>query len=157
MSYIYIESIEDVVEIHRKMIQVSGGGKEGIISLDSLEACLEQIKNDDYYPTFVEKLTHLFFVANKSHSFIDGNKRIAIALGMKFLLNNGHIFIVQNFALKMEAISYHVAANSIDKDLLQEIIQSIVYYEDYSEELQIKIKNAFLAPFRGFGVEEGES
>ena len=45
MSYIYIESIEDVVEIHRKMIQVSGGGKEGIISLDSLEACLEQIKN----------------------------------------------------------------------------------------------------------------
>ncbi len=44
MSYIYIESIEDVVEIHRKMIQVSGGGKEGIISLDSLEACLEQIK-----------------------------------------------------------------------------------------------------------------
>lgn len=58
---------------------------------------------------------------------------------------------------KMEAISYHLAANRIDKDLLQEIIQSIVYYEDYSEELQIKIKNAFLAPFRGLGVEEGGS
>lgn len=142
MPYIYIESIEEVVEIHRKTIEVSGGGTYGIICLDLLESCLQQIRNDEYYPTFVDKLTHLFFVANKSHAFLDGNKRIAIALGMKFLQNNGYMFIVQKFAENMEVISYHLAASRIDKELLREIIQSIIFDDDYSEELKLKIKNA---------------
>lgn len=82
----YIESIEEVIEIHKKTVDISGGGTEGVITLDSLEACLLHIKNDVYYPNFVDKLTHLVFVANKSHSFLDGNKRISIALGMKFFI-----------------------------------------------------------------------
>lgn len=138
----YIESVEEVIEIHSKTIEVSGGGIDGIIDLNSLKACLEHIQNDDYYPTFVDKLTHLFFVANKSHSFQDGNKRIAIALGMKFLLNNGYLFIIQKFATKMESISYHLAAGRIDKDLLHDIIQSILHEDDYPVELKLKIINA---------------
>ncbi|MFA6806415.1 MAG: type II toxin-antitoxin system death-on-curing family toxin [Bacteroidales bacterium] len=141
-SYRYIDSIEEVIEIHKKTIEVSGGGTDGIINLNSLETCLEQIKNDDYYPTFADKLTHLFYIANKSHSFLDGNKRIAISLGMKFLLNNGYVFIVQKFAEKMEIVSYHLAASRIDKELLREIINSIIYEDDYSEELKLKIKDA---------------
>lgn len=138
----YIETIEEVVEIHKKTIAISGGGTDGILNLNSLEACLEHIQNDMYYPTFTDKLTHLFFIANKSHSFQDGNKRIAIALGMKFLLNNGYLFIIQKFAEKMESISYHLAASRISKELLQEIIYSIVYEDDYSEELKLKIIKA---------------
>ena len=138
----YIETIEEVVEIHKKTIAISGGGTDGIVNLNSLEACLEHIQNDMYYPTFTDKLTHLFFIANKSHSFQDGNKRIAIALGMKFLLNNGYLFIIQKFAEKMESISYHLAASRISKELLQEIIYSIVYEDDYSEELKLKIIKA---------------
>jgi death-on-curing protein len=138
----YIETIEEVVEIHKKTIAISGGGADGILNLNSLEACLEHIQNDMYYPTFTDKLTHLFFIANKSHSFQDGNKRIAIALGMKFLLNNGYLFIIQKFAEKMESISYHLAASRISKELLQEIIYSIVYEDDYSEELKLKIIKA---------------
>jgi len=138
----YIETIEEVVEIHKKTIAISGGGTDGIVNLNSLEACLEHIQNDIYYPTFTDKLTHLFFIANKSHSFQDGNKRIAIALGMKFLLNNGYLFIIQKFAEKMESISYHLAASRISKELLQEIIYSIVYEDDYSEELKLKIIKA---------------
>lgn len=141
----YIESIEEVTEIHRKTIEISGGGTDGIINLHSLKACLEHIRNDDYYPTFVDKLTHLFFVANKSHSFLDGNKRIAIALGMKFLINNGYLFIVQKFAEKMESVSYQLAVSRINKDLLHEIIHSIIYEEDYSEELKLKIMKAYEA------------
>ena len=138
----YITSIDEVIEIHNKTIKISGGGTLGIINLNSLEACLEHIQNDIYYPTFEDKLTHLFFVANKSHSFQDGNKRIAIALGMKFLLDNGHLFIIQKFAERMETISYHLAAGRIDKELLKEIIYSIINEDDYSEELKIKIINA---------------
>ena len=42
----------------------------------------------------------------------------------------------------MENIAVHVADNTIDKDLLQEIITSILYENDYDEELQLKIVNA---------------
>ncbi len=135
-------SIQEVVEIHKKTVEISGGGSIGILNLNSMEAALEHIQNDMYYPAFVDKLTHLFFVANKSHCFQDGNKRIAIALGMKFLLNNGYLFIIQKFAEKMEIISYHLAASRINKKLLREIIYSIIYEDDYSEELKLKIINA---------------
>ena len=138
----YITSIDEVIKIHKKTVEVSGGGTLGIINLHFLESALEHIKNDEYYPTFIDKLTHLFFVANKSHSFLDGNKRIAIALGMKFLLNNGYLSIIQIFAEKMESISYHLAAGRISKDLLREIIDSILNQDEYSDELKLKIINA---------------
>jgi hypothetical protein len=37
----YIDSIEEVIEIHKKTIEVSGGGVDGILNLNSLMACLE--------------------------------------------------------------------------------------------------------------------
>lgn len=139
----YIENIEEVVDIHKKTVEVSGGGADGILNLNSLSACLEHIQNDVYYPTFTDKLTHLFFIANKSHGFQDGNKRIAIALGMKFLLNNGYLYIIQKFAEKMESVSYQLAASRIDKDLLRDIIYSILHEDDYAEELKLRIIEAY--------------
>lgn len=142
MSIKYIESIDEVIEIHHKTVEISGGGLNGVIDTSALESALEFIKDDLFYPTFEEKLTHLFFVANKSHCFQDGNKRIAISLGLKFLINNGYLRATERFIFRMETISLHTAAGRIDKDLLREIICSIVNEEDYSEELKIKIMNA---------------
>lgn len=142
MPIVYINDINEVVSLHLKTIEVSGGGITGIINLNSLNAALDHIQNDDYYPTFEEKLTHLFFVANKSHCFQDGNKRIAITLGSIFLLKNGYINAAKEFLYRMEIISYHVAANNIDKDLLLELISSIINEDDYSEELKIKLSVA---------------
>ncbi len=142
MSIKYIETIEEVIEIHRKTVEISGGGLNGVIDTSALESALEFIKDDLFYPTFEDKLTHLFFVANKSHCFQDGNKRIAISLGLKFLINNGYLRAAERFIFKMEIISLHTAAGRIDKDLLREIIYSIINEEDYSEELKIKIINA---------------
>jgi death-on-curing protein len=139
MPIVYINDINEVVSLHFKTIEVSGGGTAGIISLNSMNAALAHIQNDDYYPTFEEKLTHLFFIANKSHCFQDGNKRIAITLGSIFLLKNGYINAAKEFLYRMEIISYHVAASNIDKELLLEIITSILNEEDYSEELKLKI------------------
>ena len=79
------------------------------------------------------------FSANKSHCFQDGNKRIAITLGSIFLLKNGYINAAKEFLYRMEIISYHVAASNIDKELLLEIITSILNEEDYSEELKLNI------------------
>lgn len=136
---VYIKSIEQVIAIHEKTVEISGGGSNGILNLNSLEAAIEHIQNDLYYPVFADKLTHLFFVANKGHCFQDGNKRIAIALGMRFLLDNGYLYVIQKFAERMETVSYHLAASRIDKDLLLEIINSILHEDDYSEELKLKI------------------
>ena len=104
-------------------------------SLVGSEMCIR----DSYYPTFEDKLTHLFYVANKSHSFQDGNKRIAITVGSIFLLKNGYINAAKEFLYRMEIISYHVAASNIDKELLHEIITSILNEADFSEELKLKI------------------
>ncbi|MFP4548747.1 MAG: hypothetical protein ACLFQM_11505 [Fidelibacterota bacterium] len=64
----YFDSIEEIIEIHNKTVAASGGGSKDIINTGSLECALEQIKNDEYYPNFIDKLTHLVFIANKSHS-----------------------------------------------------------------------------------------
>ena len=142
MPIVYITNIDEVIALHQKTVEVSGGGADGVLNLNSLNAALDQIQNDDYYPTFEEKLTHLFFVANKSHSFQDGNKRIAISLGSIFLIYNGYINAARDFLYRMEIISYHVAANNIDKPLLLEIITSIINEPDFSEELKLKIASA---------------
>lgn len=99
----------------------------------------EITRNDMYYPTFIDKLTQLFFTTNKSHCFQDGNKRIAISLGSIFLLKNGYLDAAQRFLYKMETISYHLAAGRIEKDFLKEIIDSIVYEDDFSEEIKLKL------------------
>lgn len=143
MAYLYFNNINEIIAIHQKTIVASGGGTDGIINLNSLKCAIEQIQIDDYYPEFEDKLTHLFWVANKSHCFQDGNKRIAISICGMFLLMNGLMRIAGAFFYRMESISLHVAAGNIDKELLHEIITSILYEEDYSEELKLKLLDAF--------------
>ena len=143
MKCIYFNGIDEIIAIHRKTLDVSGGGIVGIKDLGSLDCALEQIQNDDYYPKFEDKLTHLFWVADNGHGFTDGNKRIAITLCSMFLLKNGYMAIVKDFIFKMETISYHVAAGNIDKELLHEVITSILYEEDYNESLKLKLLDAF--------------
>ena len=47
--------------------------------------------------------------------------------------------IVGKFIREMENIAVDVADNRIDKDLLFEIINSLIYESDYSEELKLKL------------------
>lgn len=147
MKIIYLDGIEEVIAIHNKTIKASGGGLLGIVNTGALESALAHIQNDDYYPDFVDKLTHLFFSANKSHCFTDGNKRIAITLCTMFLLKNGYLFISERFLNRTEMISYQVAKGKISKELLRKLIQSILYEEDYSEELKLELASAIADDF----------
>lgn len=135
-------TIDDAIKIHAKTVEVSGGGDIGIIDTGKLASVLEHIQNDDYYPSFEEKLTHLCFCSNKFHCFTDGNKRISITLGAQLLLLNGYMFVVSRFIKEMENVSYHVAAGKIDKGLLQEIISALIYDEFDNEDLKLKIYRA---------------
>ena len=142
MTVQYI-TIEQAIETHQKTIQYSGGGANGLLNKGQLESVLEHIKNDDYYPTFIDKLTHLFFGACKFHCFEDGNKRIAITLCAHFLLLNGYMAVAKNFFIVMENISYEVASGKISKELLHKIMEAIMNETfDADEELKLEIYNA---------------
>jgi len=139
---IYI-TLEQAVLTHQKTIEYSGGGASGHFDLGRLESVLQNIQNDDYYPTFVDKLTHLFFCTCEFHCFEDGNKRLAITLSAHFLLLNGYMAVARRFFETTENISYHVAAGKIDKDLLHRVMTGILdgTYE-IDEELKLDIYNA---------------
>ncbi|MCA4898250.1 MAG: type II toxin-antitoxin system death-on-curing family toxin [Bacteroidota bacterium] len=140
MELIYFTA-EYAIKIHDKIIEISGG-REGVKDYGNIDSPLSHIQNDDYYPSFEEKLTHLVFSFNKFHAFNDGNKRTSIAMGAFFLEVNGLESLVDKFIIEMENIAVTVADNIIDKDLLLEIITSIIYEEDYSEELKLKVIHA---------------
>ncbi len=95
-----------------------------------------------YYPEIEDKVCHLFFSINKNHAFNDGNKRSSIVLSAYFLELNGFDFKVDYFIREMENICVHVADNQIDKELLHEIVSSVLYETEFSEELQLKIIHA---------------
>lgn len=141
MALTYL-TLEQAIDIHAKTVEVSGGGALGHLELGKLDSVLQNIQNDDYYPTFEEKLTHLFFSACKFHCFQDGNKRIAITLSAQMLLFNGYMYCTSSFLKEMENISYHVAAGNIDKELLLEIITAHLMEEEDNESLNLKILNA---------------
>jgi len=125
---------------HLKTVELSGGGSTGVINIGYLDSVLEHIQNDDYYPTFEEKLTHLVWSINKNHCFSDGNKRLSITLGVQFLIINGYLFCISRFLRDMENISYHLAAGRIYKDLLERIIKSFLDGEsDFDEDLKFEI------------------
>lgn len=139
---VYI-TLEQAEQIHKKTIQYSGGGTYEHFDLGRLESVLLNIQNDDYYPSFVDKLTHLFYCTCEFHCFADGNKRLAITLSAQFLLLNGYMAVAKDFFTITENISYQVAAGKINKDLLHRIMAAIMdrTYE-IDEELKLEIYNA---------------
>jgi death-on-curing protein len=137
MDYNYFTA-DYAIKIHDKIIEISGG-LEGVKEYGNLDSPLTHIQNDDYYPSFEEKLTHLVFAFNKFHAFHDGNKRTSIAMGAFFLEINGLDVFIDKFIIEMENIAVTIADNIIEKELLQKIVTSIINEMDYSEELKLSI------------------
>lgn len=143
MQEIIYLTLDQVRDTHKKTIKHSGGGINEILDIGKLEGVLENIQNDEWYPTFTDKLTHLFFCTCQFHCFADGNKRLAITLSVLFLLLNGYLEVAQKFIPKTENVSLNVASGKIDKELLHKIMVAIMnntYDED--EELKLEIYNA---------------
>ena len=132
------------IKVHDDIINISGG-IYGVMKLGQLDSIFDFIQSDDYYPNIEHKLCYLFYSINKGHCFNDGNKRASVALSAFFLELNGLDFRVDRFISEMENIAVDVADDRIDRDLLFEIIMSIICEEDYSEGLKLKIIAAKLS------------
>ena len=75
-------SLAEVLELHRRLIQQSGGAF-GLRDLGLLESALGQplqtFGEQDLYPEFIDKVACLGFSLIQNHPFLDGNKRIGHA------------------------------------------------------------------------------
>jgi len=138
---IFYFDTDHAIREHDWIIEHSGG-LAGIKDRGCVESVLEHIRNDIYYPEFEDKLTHLVFSINRFLAFNDGNKRSSIAFGAFFLELNGYDYCVRKFIHEMENIAVWLAEAKIGKDLLREIVTSIIMDDDYSESLKLKILNA---------------
>ena len=107
--------------------------------MQHLESVLGHIQNDDYYPEMADKLAHLVYSVNKNHPFNDGNKRSSIGLGAYFLELNGYDYVVTRFVLEMENMAVYVASSVVSKDLLREVVASLLYEDEYSESLKLAL------------------
>ncbi len=151
LRYLYFD-VTHAVETQRWVIDKSGG-LPGVKNVEHLESALGHIQNDLYYPEMADKLCHLVFSINKNHPFNDGNKRSSIALGAYFLELNGYDYVVKRFVLEMENIAVYVADNVVNKNLLRELIISLLYEDDYSESLKLSLINAISRSQTGIDFE----
>ncbi len=140
IRYFYFD-VKHAISVHDWIIEHSGG-LAGTKDIGQLKSPLEHIQNDWYYPEMEDKLTHLVFSINKNHAFNDGNKRSSLVLGAYFLELNGFDYVVKRFVKEMENIAVWVAANVIEKELLHQIISSVLYEDDYSESIKLAIVEA---------------
>jgi len=124
MAYLY-PTLQQTLDIHSKILEISGG-RYGQEDAQNLTCTLAMIANNNYYPTFLDKLTHLAYEVNKKHAFVDGNKRTSIALSELFLKLNGYHYILPGFAGFMKFIAIGVAANIIEKQELKLILECLL-------------------------------
>lgn len=142
MGEVLYISYAEAIEVYHKTIEKSGGGFMGVRDDGGISAVLNFIQNDNYYPTFAEKLSHLVYGFCSGHFFDDGNKRIALTLGVYFLHKNGYHWEACVFMSRFESIIYHVAASRIDKDLLHRVVHSFLCEKDFDESLKLDIARA---------------
>lgn len=138
MSLILYFDLKHAIQTHDKIIEISGGSL-GIHDVRLLESVIQHVKNDNYYPSLPDKLTHIVYSVAMNHAFSDGNKRSAIGLGGFFLEINGYGRRVGTFIIEMENIVLWVAQKKISKDLLFEIIESLLERGELAEEIKLKL------------------
>ena len=86
-------SAEDVILIHSRIIQGSGGS-DGLRDSAGLEAAIaapmQTFDGQELYPSDIEKIARLGFGLASNHAFVDGNKRIGAMMTQLLLKWNGY-------------------------------------------------------------------
>ena len=86
-------SAEDVILIHSRVIEGSGG-LDSLRDRDGLEAAvsapMQTFDGKELYPTDLEKIARLGFGLASNHAFVDGNKRIGAMMTQLLLKWNGY-------------------------------------------------------------------
>lgn len=118
---------EDVIAIHAKIIQITGG-LDGIRDLSALEAALaaplQSFDGKDLFPDEIEKIARLGYGLAANHAFIDGNKRIGAMMVQLLTKWNGYRLFLKEGELADMFISI-AAGDAQEQDLLNWLKQHI--------------------------------
>ena len=119
--------LQDIIALHDAMIATMQGLK-GIepSRIVYLESALNHIQNDDFYPLFVDKLTHLFFACIQFHLFLDGNKRTALLVAKLFIELNLPNHLSFDFYQQLENVAVAVADGKMNKEELKHFFKKIL-------------------------------
>ena len=113
-------SAEDVILIHSRVIEGSGG-LDGLRDRDGLEAAvsapMQTFDGKELYPTDLEKIARLGFGLASNHAFVDGNKRIGAMMTQLLLKWNGYDLTLRSGELAEMFIAI-AAGTAKEKDLL---------------------------------------
>ncbi|HMB30304.1 MAG TPA: type II toxin-antitoxin system death-on-curing family toxin [Desulfohalobiaceae bacterium] len=112
-------SLREILELHDKIIEVSGGAR-AIRDMKALESAINQPRltfdQTDLYPDIVAKAAALCFFLVMNHPFVDGNKRIGHAAMETILILNG--FEIEASIDEQEKIILELADGSLDREEL---------------------------------------
>ncbi len=81
-------SVEEVLAAHERLIRTFGGAP-GVRDLRALESALAR-PQIGHYKDLIEQSAALLESLSGNHPFVDGNKRVAIAVTAAFLRVNGY-------------------------------------------------------------------
>ncbi|MBO7278960.1 MAG: Fic family protein [Bacteroidales bacterium] len=144
MRAIKYPTYADVMWLYDRVIEASDGGLKGFRDEGELLYVLDFVQNDMYFPDFLTKMTFLVHRVCHGHIFLDGNKRMGLAIGGLFLSINGIYKPSLDYLGRMEIVSYHIASGNIDEDLLKNLLADIIAGKDYNENLKLELYNAVL-------------
>ena len=89
---IWLPTVEQVVRLHSKMIARTGGS-DGVRDLGLIESAIMRASagygDFEIYPTAVQKAVAVCCGLVGNHGFVDGNKRIGVAVMLLILQKNG--------------------------------------------------------------------
>jgi death-on-curing protein len=96
-EYLY-PMVAEALEMHRQLID-EFGGMHGLRDRGLLEAAIYRPQNG-YYDDLIHEAAALMESLASNHAFLDGNKRISLAVTDTFLRINGYY-------LEVEAVTAH--------------------------------------------------
>ena len=120
-----ILTVEQVIELHTKLIQATGG-LYGIRDIGLIESALSSTFSTYFgiekYPSIEEKAARLCYSLIKNHPFLDGNKRIGIYVMIIFLELNG--IILNQTDEEIIKLGLSIAASKLDYNAILEYIKN---------------------------------
>ncbi len=127
MSEWWHPSIDQVIEIHDRVLQ-QHGGLQGIRDRALLDSALAAPKASMFgNPMFTDPVeiaaAYLFYLC-KNHPFLDGNKRVALATALVFLKINGQEPAPDSS--EWEALVLDVAAGRLHREETTERLHLLV-------------------------------
>ncbi|MDW8742392.1 type II toxin-antitoxin system death-on-curing family toxin [Streptococcus suis] len=120
-----ILTVEQVIALHSRLIQASGG-LDGVRDAGLVESSLSSAFSTYFgiekYPSIEEKAARLCYSLVNNHAFLDGNKRIDVYVMLIFLELNG--IVLKQTDEEIVKLGLGVASSELDYHAILEYIRN---------------------------------